>query len=47
MPGDVVISGTPAGVGYGLNPKVYLNPGDVITVEVEGLGKQIQCVRAA
>jgi 2-keto-4-pentenoate hydratase/2-oxohepta-3-ene-1,7-dioic acid hydratase in catechol pathway len=46
-PGDLVITGTPAGVGYGMNPRVYLKAGDVVTLEVEGLGRQTQLVRAA
>ena len=46
MPGDVVITGTPAGVGMGRKPPVYLKSGDVVTVEVEGLGRQTQRVRA-
>ncbi|MFG5776969.1 fumarylacetoacetate hydrolase family protein [Comamonas sp. J-3] len=37
-PGDVIATGTPAGVGMGLSPPVYLKPGDVVKVEVEGLG---------
>ncbi|MCW2273958.1 hypothetical protein GJ654_07820 [Rhodoblastus acidophilus] len=46
MPGDVLITGTPAGVGMGMKPPAYLKPGDVVTVEVERLGTQIQRVRA-
>ncbi|MCW2282886.1 2-keto-4-pentenoate hydratase/2-oxohepta-3-ene-1,7-dioic acid hydratase in catechol pathway [Rhodoblastus acidophilus] len=46
MPGDVLITGTPAGVGMGMKPPVYLKPGDVVTVEVQGLGTQTQRVRA-
>ena len=37
-PGDVVLTGTPAGVGWGRDPKVSLQPGDVVEVEVEGIG---------
>lgn len=44
-PGDLVITGTPAGVAYGMKPPVYLQPGDVVTLEVEGLGRQTQRVR--
>lgn len=44
-PGDMVITGTPAGVAYGMKPPVYLQPGDVVTLEVEGLGRQTQQVR--
>lgn len=39
MPGDVIASGTPAGVGHFANPPVYLKPGDTVEVEVEGLGR--------
>ncbi len=45
-PGDVIITGTPAGVGMGRNPPKYLKPGDVVTAEVTGLGRQTQHVRA-
>lgn len=37
-PGDVITTGTPPGVGEGFSPKRYLQPGDVVRVEVEGLG---------
>jgi len=37
-PGDIIITGTPAGVGYARNPPVYMVPGDVCEVEVDGLG---------
>lgn len=46
-PGDLICTGTPAGVGMGLKPQRYLKPGDVIELEVEGLGAQRQEVRAA
>jgi len=42
--GDVIITGTPPGVGLGMKPPVYLNPGDVITLGIEGLGEQRQKV---
>lgn len=45
MPGDVIVTGTPSGVGMGCKPPVYLKAGDVVTVEVEGLGRQRQVVR--
>ncbi|OAL48585.1 fumarylacetoacetate hydrolase-like protein [Pyrenochaeta sp. DS3sAY3a] len=38
MPGDVLATGTPAGVGIGRNPPIYLKPGDTIAVSVPGLG---------
>jgi hypothetical protein len=37
-PGDVIFTGTPGGVGAAMNPRVFLRPGDVVRVEVEGLG---------
>jgi 2-keto-4-pentenoate hydratase/2-oxohepta-3-ene-1,7-dioic acid hydratase in catechol pathway len=38
MPGDVIATGTPAGVGIGFDPPRYLKPGDVVEVEIEGIG---------
>ncbi|MGC6390508.1 MAG: fumarylacetoacetate hydrolase family protein [Alphaproteobacteria bacterium] len=46
-PGDVIATGTPEGVGSGMNPPVYLKPGDVVELGVEGLGVQRQEVVAA
>ena len=46
MPGDVISTGTPAGVGLGLHPPTYLKPGDVIELGIEGLGRQRQDVIA-
>ncbi len=37
-PGDVVITGTPAGVGYARTPPVFMSPGDVCEIEIEGIG---------
>lgn len=42
LPGDVISTGTPAGVGLGFNPPIYLKRGDVIELGIEGLGKQKQ-----
>jgi len=39
LPGDMIASGTPSGVGHYRTPPVYLKPGDVVEVEVEGLGR--------
>ncbi len=41
-PGDVVTTGTPPGVGLGMNPQVFLNVGDVMTLGIQGLGEQRQ-----
>jgi 2,4-didehydro-3-deoxy-L-rhamnonate hydrolase len=38
-PGDIVSTGTPAGVGIFRKPPVFLNPGDIVAVEVEGIGR--------
>ncbi len=38
LPGDVISTGTPAGVGLGMNPPVYLVPGDVVELGIDGLG---------
>ncbi|NUQ64812.1 MAG: fumarylacetoacetate hydrolase family protein [Pirellulales bacterium] len=38
VPGDIVFTGTPSGVGFALAPQVFLKPGDVTEVEIEGLG---------
>lgn len=37
-PGDVILTGTPHGVGYFRNPQVFLRPGDEVAVEIQGLG---------
>ena len=44
MPGDVIVTGTPPGVGLGQNPTVFLKPGDVMKLGIEGLGEQTQKV---
>ena len=46
QPGDILTTGTPPGVGHGRSPPAYLNPGDVVTLSVEGLGTQRQEVVA-
>ncbi|HAJ20779.1 MAG TPA: hydrolase, partial [Rhodospirillaceae bacterium] len=38
QPGDVIATGTPAGVGIGFKPPKYMVPGDVVRVEVSGIG---------
>ncbi|GEP92791.1 2-keto-4-pentenoate hydratase/2-oxohepta-3-ene-1,7-dioic acid hydratase (catechol pathway) [Chitinophaga terrae (ex Kim and Jung 2007)] len=42
LPGDVISTGTPAGVGLGMNPQVYLKAGDVIELGIDGLGTSKQ-----
>lgn len=46
LPGDVISTGTPAGVGLGMNPQVYLKPGDVVELGIDGLGSSKQQVVA-
>ena len=38
-PGDVITTGSPSGVGFGRNPKVFMKAGDVIEIEVQGVGR--------
>jgi 2-keto-4-pentenoate hydratase/2-oxohepta-3-ene-1,7-dioic acid hydratase in catechol pathway len=42
LPGDVISTGTPAGVGLGMKPPLYLKAGDVIELGIEGMGEQKQ-----
>jgi 2-keto-4-pentenoate hydratase/2-oxohepta-3-ene-1,7-dioic acid hydratase in catechol pathway len=44
LPGDVISTGTPPGVGHGQSPPVYLKAGDVVELGIEGLGRQSQRV---
>ena len=46
LPGDIISTGTPAGVGLGMKPPVYLKPGDVVELGIDGLGKSTQHVIA-
>ncbi len=46
MPGDIISTGTPAGVGLGFDPPVYLNDGDEIELGIDGLGIAQQTVKA-
>jgi 2,4-didehydro-3-deoxy-L-rhamnonate hydrolase len=46
LPGDVITTGTPPGVGLGMKPPKFLKPGDVMRVGIEGLGEQKQLVTA-
>jgi acylpyruvate hydrolase len=38
QPGDVILTGTPSGVGYRRDPQLFLHDGDVVTVKIEGIG---------
>jgi 2-keto-4-pentenoate hydratase/2-oxohepta-3-ene-1,7-dioic acid hydratase in catechol pathway len=42
LPGDVISTGTPPGVGLGYDPPVYLKAGDVVECGIDGLGRQRQ-----
>jgi 2-keto-4-pentenoate hydratase/2-oxohepta-3-ene-1,7-dioic acid hydratase in catechol pathway len=46
LPGDVISTGTPAGVGLGMTPNVYLKPGDVVELGIDHLGQARQHVKA-
>lgn len=46
LPGDVISTGTPAGVGLGFKPPIYIKAGDIIELEIAGLGKQRQVAEA-
>lgn len=45
LPGDVISTGTPPGVGLGFNPPVYLKEGDIVELGIEGLGTQKQTAK--
>jgi 2,4-didehydro-3-deoxy-L-rhamnonate hydrolase len=47
MPGDIISTGTPPGVGMGQKPPVFLRPGDLMELGIEGLGQQRQQVVAS
>jgi acylpyruvate hydrolase len=47
LPGDVIATGTPPGVGLGMKPPVYLNAGDVVRMEITGLGSLENPVKEA
>ncbi|HCS71918.1 MAG TPA: 2-hydroxyhepta-2,4-diene-1,7-dioate isomerase, partial [Rhodospirillaceae bacterium] len=46
MPGDIIATGTPPGVGLGMKPPRFLKAGDVMRVGIEGLGEQKTPVQA-
>ena len=46
MPGDVILTGTPPGVGLGMKPPRFLNPGDEVRLGIAGLGEQHQRIIA-
>ena len=47
MPGDIITTGTPPGVGLGMKPPRYLKGGETVRLGIEGLGEQTQKVRKA
>lgn len=46
LPGDVISTGTPAGVAMGMNPQPWLQPGDVVELGIDGLGVSRQVLKA-
>lgn len=46
MPGDIITTGSPSGVGYGREPKIFMKPGDTVEVEIERIGLLTNPVRA-
>ncbi len=46
LPGDIISTGTPSGVGLGFDPPKYLKPGDIVELGIEGLGTSKQHVKA-
>lgn len=47
LPGDVIFTGTPAGVGMGREPQLWLQDGDVVEVSLEGVGSCVNKVEFA
>lgn len=47
LPGDVISTGTPAGVGLGMKPPLYIKHGDTVELGIDGLGEQRQVAEAA
>lgn len=47
LPGDIITTGTPPGVGMGRKPSVYLKPGDIVSLGITRLGEQRQTIRSA
>lgn len=45
-PGDVIVTGTPSGVGFKRTPPVFMRPGDTVEVEVSGVGTLVNPVAA-
>ena len=45
LPGDIISTGTPAGVGLGMKPPVYLKAGDEVKLGIDGLGEARQMVK--
>jgi len=45
LPGDIISTGTPPGVGLGKKPPIFLRPGDVVELGISGLGEQRQEAR--
>jgi 2-keto-4-pentenoate hydratase/2-oxohepta-3-ene-1,7-dioic acid hydratase in catechol pathway len=46
MPGDIIATGTPHGVGFRRDPPVFMQPGDVVEVEIDAIGTLVNGVTA-
>jgi 2-keto-4-pentenoate hydratase/2-oxohepta-3-ene-1,7-dioic acid hydratase in catechol pathway len=46
-PGDIIATGTPSGVALGMNPPVYLEPGDKVSIEIPGIGELANTVTSS
>jgi 2-keto-4-pentenoate hydratase/2-oxohepta-3-ene-1,7-dioic acid hydratase in catechol pathway len=46
MPGDIITTGSPSGVGYGRDPKIFMRPGDTVEVEAERVGNLLNPIVA-
>jgi 2-keto-4-pentenoate hydratase/2-oxohepta-3-ene-1,7-dioic acid hydratase in catechol pathway len=46
LPGDIITTGTPHGVGLGFDPQIYLKEGDVVELGIDGLGAATQKVKS-
>jgi 2-keto-4-pentenoate hydratase/2-oxohepta-3-ene-1,7-dioic acid hydratase in catechol pathway len=45
LPGTVIMTGTPPGVGFARNPQLFLKSGDVVEVEIEGIGRLVNTIQ--
>jgi 2-keto-4-pentenoate hydratase/2-oxohepta-3-ene-1,7-dioic acid hydratase in catechol pathway len=45
-PGDIIVTGTPSGVGFVRNPPIFMKPGDTCEIEVEEVGRLVNPIKA-